>query len=232
MKRAEDIRRNRKPLLYDECRGRTVDTTAAEIFRPTAPFDVNHSGLRFVLTVRAMRTTITKAPISEPASWDRLYDHHHAKVLRLSRALLADDEEAREVAQDVLMKAYQRLHLPEPPQEWDRWLSRVTVNACHDKRRSAWWKWRRRNSDDLNAIDPQWRGLGPEEKVAAREEFLRIQKSFSRLPARQREIFILRYFEQWSTSEIADSLGITAGAVKRHLFRAVQRLRGALTTTS
>ncbi len=56
----------------------------------------------------------------------------------------------------------------------------------------------------------------------------RIGRVFRQLPARQREAVVLRYVEGWSTREVADELGVTTGSVKRHLFRAVQRLRAAL----
>jgi RNA polymerase sigma-70 factor (ECF subfamily) len=47
------------------------------------------------------------------------------------------------------------------------------------------------------------------------------------LSARQREVFVLREIEGWSTEEVASTLGVSDGTVKRHLFRALLHLRRA-----
>ena len=57
---------------------------------------------------------------------------------------------------------------------------------------------------------------------------MRIAAAFQRLSARQREVFALRYIEGMSTHEVAGTLDLSEGSVKRHLFRAVKYLRGAL----
>jgi RNA polymerase sigma-70 factor (ECF subfamily) len=79
--------------------------------------------------------------------------------------------------------------------------------------------------DSLQVIDLQ---PSPEREAIGGEVRDRVWAVFQRLPARQREVVALRHFEGWSTEEIASSLGVTSGSVKRHLFRAVQRLRAAL----
>jgi RNA polymerase sigma-70 factor (ECF subfamily) len=71
-------------------------------------------------------------------------------------------------------------------------------------------------------------GLTPEEETVSREKRERIWHLFRKLSVRQQEAFVLRYVEGWSIDEIAKTLGITAGSVKQHLFRAVQHLRAAL----
>jgi len=63
------------------------------------------------------------------------------------------------------------------------------------------------------------------------EERRRIWHVFRRLSPRQQEVFVLRQVEGWSTDEVADSLGLTSGSVKRHLFRAIHQLRAALKGT-
>jgi RNA polymerase sigma factor (sigma-70 family) len=67
-----------------------------------------------------------------------------------------------------------------------------------------------------------------EDEALKREWQVRLWQAFQALPARQREVFALRYIEGWSTAVVAEALGLTAGSVKRHLFRAVRRLRQAL----
>ena len=68
----------------------------------------------------------------------------------------------------------------------------------------------------------------PEDALLSRETERRIWRAFQQLSARQREVFALRYVDEWSTDEVAQMLGISTGSVKRYLFRAVHQLRGVL----
>jgi RNA polymerase sigma factor (sigma-70 family) len=55
-----------------------------------------------------------------------------------------------------------------------------------------------------------------------------IWRSFRELSTRQQEVFVLRYVEGWSTEDVATTLGLSTGSIKRHLYRAVHHLRAAL----
>jgi RNA polymerase sigma-70 factor (ECF subfamily) len=159
---------------------------------------------------------------------EALYRQHSRRLVRLGRLLLDDPHEAEEVAQEVFVKVLQAHRGRVLPIEWGPWLTRVTVNACRDRRRAGWWAWSRKRRaafDDLELVDTH---PTPEQAFAGAESRARIWDAFRQLPARQREVFALRYVEGWSTQEVAATLDVSAGSVKRHLFRAVKRLRTAL----
>src|SRR2546427_70813 len=75
------------------------------------------------------------------------------------------------------------------------------------------------------------RGPTPEEAALGLEERQRIWRVYRRLSPRQQEVFALRQLEGWSTDEVAETLGLSSGSVKRHLFRATHQLRAALKGT-
>jgi RNA polymerase sigma factor (sigma-70 family) len=162
------------------------------------------------------------------ADYDELYQAHHEHVRRLCRLLLADLDEADDVSQEVFIKLLQQHRTAGDAVAWERWLTTVTVNACRDRRRSGWWKWwreRHHELDDGMLLDGR---LTPEDEVSGAETVRRIWAAFRGLSARQQEVFTLRQLEGWSTDEVAASLGLSAGSVKRHLYRAVHQLRAAL----
>ena len=165
---------------------------------------------------------------SAEAELARLERAHGTRVLRLSRWLLGDASEAEELRQEVWLRVVRHWRAGGRPDDWRAWITRVTVNACHDRRRSAWWRRGRSTGDAEAVLDLVARGASPEDEAAAGEERRRIWHAFRRLPTRQREVFTLRHLEGQSTSEIATLLGIAPGSVKRHLFRAVRSLRTAL----
>lgn len=162
------------------------------------------------------------------SGYEGLADAHYGRLRRLGELLLGDREEAEEVVQDVFMKAWVVANGAAAPNNWAAWLTRVTVNACHDRRRAGWWFRFRRYSDPVEALPLRVQEPSPIDLVLSEETRGRIWRAFRGLPARQREVFVLRYVEEESTATVAVMLGLSEGSVKRHLFRAIQRLRAAL----
>jgi RNA polymerase sigma-70 factor (ECF subfamily) len=156
-------------------------------------------------------------------SYDDLHRAHRQRVSRLCRVLLADPDEAADTVQDVFARLHEQLVKETRPMDWGAWLTRVAVNACRDRRRSGWWRWWRERGTDDSALPGALRT--PEDEVIGRETQGRVWAAIAALPQRQREVFALRQLEGHSTDDVATMLGISAGSVKRHLFRAVTRLR-------
>ncbi len=161
-------------------------------------------------------------------SYEELYKSHHPKVARLCRLLLSDPHEAEDVGQEVVLKMFHQYQTGDWPTAWGPWLTRVTINACRDRRRSGWWKHWRASKEEFQEADHASHARTPEEEALSQEGRVRIWRSFKKLSSRQQEVFVLRHVEGWSTEEVAETLGLTAGSVKSHLCRAVRHLRKAL----
>ena len=165
----------------------------------------------------------------EPSrSPDSLVNAHYGRLRRLCRLLLGDLQEAEDVVQDVFLKAHEAARFGQPPMEWGAWLTRVAVNACHDRRRAGGWMRFRFWSTPVEDTSLAAEMLGPGDAAVGAETRRRIWKAFRALPRRQLEVFTLRYVEEQSTPEVAAALGLTAGSVKRHLYRAIGQLRRSL----
>ena len=108
------------------------------------------------------------------------------------------------------------------------WLTRVAVNACLDRRRSGWWKrWRDQHVDFVEG-EIRAAARTPEEEATGNETRMLVWRSFRQLSARQQEVFVLRQIEGWPTKTTLRTYSGTPGTVKRHLYRAVHRLRSDL----
>jgi len=186
--------------------------------------------------------SVNADPIQQ-TDYERLYDTHYRRVLQLCRVLLSDAHEAEDVTQEVFLKLYRACQAQPREIAWGPWLTRVAVNACHDRRRSGWWKWwrgahhmtRDRSASDTteereawDGLSPQAGGRTPEDEALSAERRLQIWRAFRQLSLRQQEVFALRYLEGWSTEAVAATLGLSVGSVKQHLFRAVHRLRAVM----
>src|SRR5207237_8477887 len=114
------------------------------------------------------------------------------------------------------------------PAAWAGGTAGVTCKSCRDRRRAGWWRWGRLAGVERDADETPGPTATPEHEAVRREEHRRVWAALRRLPARQREVFVLRHLEGFATDDVAATLGIAPGSVKRHLFRAVHALRRAL----
>jgi RNA polymerase sigma-70 factor, ECF subfamily len=156
------------------------------------------------------------------------------RIYLLCLKVLRNPDEADSATQDVFFAAFKALEKPngEPIQEPAKWLTRVALNTCYDCLRSKRWKfWQKRASgEDEETVFRQRpaAGLSPEEVLIGREIHSRIRASLHRLSAKQRMVFVLRFEEEYSLSEISEALGLDLGTVKAHMARAVKKLREEL----
>lgn len=169
-------------------------------------------------------------------------DHFLAEVERRAykHALYAihDHHSALDVVQNAMMKLVER-YADKPVQELPMLFQRILQNAIHDHFRRAKVRdfWVRlvsplRDKDDENpetlesvaAAAEDYRSPGPEQEVSQRQHLALIENALAELPARQREAFLLRYWEGLDVAETAEVMGCSQGSVKTHSFRAVNAL--------
>jgi RNA polymerase sigma-70 factor (ECF subfamily) len=160
------------------------------------------------------------------ATADALFRGHQQRIVRLCRMLLGNPDDADEVSQEVFLKMLgQREHGPEPA-DWRAWLTRVAINACHDRHRSGWWKWWKRDGREL--LDTDLTSRDTVHEAISHEQTEALWVAFRKLTPRQQEVFILRQVEGWSTRETGVALELSEQAVKLQLFRALRRMRESL----
>lgn len=151
----------------------------------------------------------------------QLYRANHVPLVRLAVALVRDHAMGEEIVQD----AFVALHLA-----WPRlrdagkalsYLRRSVVNAS----RSAL---RHRLVADKHAPVLVPYAPGADHAVIAIAERSAVLGALRRLPARQREVLVLRYYCDLSEAEIARAMSISQGAVKSHTARGISALRQIL----
>lgn len=153
----------------------------------------------------------------EHAAYTVLVRRYQDRIFRFILRMVGSRDEALELAQDVLIKAFQALPGWRPEAEFRTWLFRIASNTATDALR-------RRKVVEFVALDENYdvpgEGAGPEVQLAAKQQLRALDAALNRLPPDHREILLLREVEDMSYSEIGAALGITEGTVKSRLARA------------
>jgi RNA polymerase sigma-70 factor (sigma-E family) len=138
-----------------------------------------------------------------------LYADRRAAMVRLAFVLTGGDPAAEELVQDAFLRVRGKVDGVDQPAAY---LRRAVVNACLSHGR-------RRGRERLALL----RGGKPPESGEDRPDELR--DALRLLPARQRAVVVLRYYEDLPEAEIAEALGTSVPAVKSLLHRALHELR-------
>lgn len=140
---------------------------------------------------------------------------HSARLFRTAFLMSGDYQRAEDLLQTTLVRVYQR---------WPRVAAMDRpVGYAHKvlaSQAASWWRRRSSHETPLVLLDePAWGGRM--DHVAEHE---RVWKAVLSLPPRQRAVTVLRYYEDLTEAEIADTLAMAPGTVKSHSHAAARRL--------
>lgn len=165
-------------------------------------------------------------------AFEVLVQRHQGRIYAVAYRFMSNREDALDVAQDALVKAYRKIHAWKPTGRFAPWLLRLTANQAVDALRR---RKRRRHEPLDDAYRPESQGAAIEpatqetaDVVRAREIDARVQGALHVLSPMQRMVFVLRHYEGLQLAEIAEQAGCTVGSVKVHLFRALKKLQKEL----
>lgn len=139
----------------------------------------------------------------------------------MAKLLVGDQQSAEDVVQDVFLGLYRALPRLRDPQRILPYLRVAVVNRSRSTLRS-----RRRAALRLVQHEPAARSA--ESAVMDQADRLAVMAAVRRLPRRSREVLVLRYYQDLSDTDIAATLGISAGTVRSTASRAIATLAADL----
>lgn len=165
-------------------------------------------------------------------AFDEIVRRHQGRVYAVAYRMMGNREDALDVSQEAFLKTYQKIDSWKPTGGFLPWMLRLTSNQSIDHLRK---KKRQRHERLDEAFIPETEGAAveptttqTETEVRGREIEERVQGALHVLSPTQKIVFVLRHYEGFQLSEIADELGCTVGSVKVHLFRSLKKLRKEL----
>jgi len=140
-------------------------------------------------------------------------------LLRTARSLTANPSDAEDLLQTALTKTYVAWERIEDHRALDGYVRRALLNTRTSQ-------WRKRKVDEFacdELPEPELGGVDdPAEQQALHDAMWR---AITKLPARQRAMVVLRYYEDLSEAQTAEVLGVSVGTVKSAVSRALGKLR-------
>lgn len=153
-------------------------------------------------------------PTPLPEGFATAFAELYPRARQVAYRILGDRAEAEDAAAEALTRTLVAWRKVETLPHRDAWVLRVTANVAVD------WRRRRRARAEVDPVVP-----GDEEAIAVR---LALAAALAALPRRQREVIALRYLVGMSEAEVAASLAVSVGSVKKHASRAMSGLRRRL----
>ena len=152
-----------------------------------------------------------------------------------------DDHAALDIVQDAMLKLAEK-YADKPAAEYPMLFQRILQNTMRDywrrqKVRNLWTTLLssfgagqdgEEDHDPLDTIDVEDEGTNPAIQLERSQTMKIIEKALEKLPARQREAFVLRYWQDMDVAETAEMMGCSQGSVKTHCSRAVHTLASLL----
>lgn len=159
----------------------------------------------------------------------QLYAAHWTRLVRLAWLLVRDQSVAEDAVQDAFVATHRRWDAIRDSGRVLGYLQTAVVNQCRSLQRHAVVV-DRQNRADAAAADAPGRGSheSAETVVLAASERRTMLDALGELPQRQREVLVLRYYEDLSEAQIARALDISPGSVKAHAHRALTTLRATM----
>lgn len=182
--------------------------------------------------VGAESDLVIRARSGDVSAQEELALMHRKAAYFLALQLLGNSEDAMDVAQDAMLRLFSTLHRFDVRRPLRPWLYQIVRNRVVDlmRRRKV------RSHDSLDAVDqdgnprydPADVKVDLDRDVSRSQLRTRIWETLKSLPPKQREILVLRDYQDMSYTEIAETLEIPIGTVMSRLHGARKSLRGTL----
>jgi len=180
---------------------------------------------------------VRQAQRGDRAAFEELVRHYDQQVLRLALHMTGSEAEAQDVYQDAFLKAYRNIGKFRFECSFYTWIYRIVTNLCLDHLR----KRQVRKEDAPVAVDSQGESYdlleqvpdgraasNPEHDLISRELGKKIGAALAQLSPRERMVFELKHYHGLRLRTVGEILQTTEDTAKNTLFRATQKLRGAL----
>ena len=169
--------------------------------------------------------TLRRAQRGDASAFEALVTPYEAMIWRVCWHYTGHTEDAKDCAQEAMLKAWRSIGAYRRDCSLESWLYRVCASVCIDFQR----RHKRMETEPLEeGFDPPDAAAQPDELAEARQEREALRRAIAMLPEDMRTVLILYALEKKKYEEIATITGTAVGTVKSRLNRAREKLQEIL----
>lgn len=151
-----------------------------------------------------------------------LYEQYSKQVYRTAYILTKSKTLAEDITQETFIRVFSKINLFKEGKSFNSWLYTITLNVAKNILKRQKWV----NFFCPLEEDEPFCNYNSTEFICEHKERDRLMKEvIDRLPLKQKEVIILKYYNNFSQEEIADILGIPVGTVKSRIHTGLEKIR-------
>lgn len=175
----------------------------------------------------AFAALVERARGGNPAAFEQIVIRYQRKVLATAWRMLGNQDDARDAAQEVFMRAFKYLGSFKADQEFAGWLHRITVNVCHDagrkRNQAAFTSFE--DERDSGSFDHAASDENLEAAAIRSEQRAMVADALNTLTKKERAALVLRDLEGLPTEEVARILGTSEATVRSQVSAARAKIK-------
>ena len=176
---------------------------------------------------------VLQARSGDLKSFSALVQNYQERAIRIAHSFVGNFEDARDMAQEAFVKAYENLDSFKEESRFYTWFYRILVNTCKDflrkkqaRRHISFGSTRDGDGEDLDPVmNVETHAKNAAQELVNKELGSAITGALDRLPFQQRTAFSLRYLEGLNLEEVSESMEVSVGTVKATLWQAGQKMQ-------
>ncbi len=172
---------------------------------------------------------VEKAQTGDQTAFHRLVDRFQPEIYRMIFYRTSSQMDAEDLTQDVMLKAYKNIGKLKSPEVFRSWLYRIAVNRVKDyyrkKQFTSLFGFVSMDEEAFHettemAVDPE-----VESGISKKDFWRQISQMLSGLSRMEKEVFVLRFFDQLTIKEMSAALNKNESTIKTHLYRALRKVK-------
>jgi RNA polymerase sigma-70 factor (ECF subfamily) len=171
---------------------------------------------------------VAQARAGDHDAFRLLVERHSRSIYRLAFRMTGRAEDAEDVVQETLVRAFRQLGRFEARSNFATWLYRIGFNCAIDYMRARPHRESAEPDETLEQMSPSSSAPSIDDLVYAGEISERVQTALNALSSQERAAFVMRHYHGCSIDEICGALDLKSNAAKHSIFRAVKKMRAAL----
>lgn len=175
------------------------------------------------LDAKELETLVTTIQEGNTGQYALIVKAFQQPIYRYCYRLLANRQDAEDAVQDILVKAYQSLHQYKRSVHFSAWLYRIAYHHCLNLLRK-----RRVHKHVMRIIRPETVSASPEQELDNQLYKPSLVAALSGLSLDERNLLILRVFEEKTYAEISEILKISPNALTKRMNRIKQKVQKAM----